>query len=182
MARSGTPPPRRRWSGEWALATLGLAPAHPPARTREALETVARTNARDGATFPANAADVSFLMSEIENGSESDSESDSETETQRRRARHQAVVGANLHSGERPALAYVVAAHAVLVTDAALATDASVSEVTVTETERDDADRALVRKAWASARAAYDATWTRGLAFRAPGRWTTRGGSAARRI
>ena len=50
-------------------------------------------------------------MSEIENGSESDSESDSETETQRRRARHQAVVGANLHSGERwPALAYVVAA------------------------------------------------------------------------
>jgi hypothetical protein len=65
-------------------------------------------------------------------------------------------------------LAYVVAAHAVLVTDAALATDASVSEVTVTETERDDADRALVRKAWASARAAYDATWTRGLAFRAP--------------
>ena len=155
--------------GEWALATLGLAPAHPPARTREALETVLRTNARDGATFPANAADVSFLMSEIENGSESDSESDSETETRRRRARHQAVVGANLHSGERwPALAYVVAAHAVLVTDAALATDASVSEVTVTETERDDADRALVRKAWASARAAYDATWTRGLAFRAP--------------
>ena len=155
--------------GEWALATLGLAPAHPPARTREALETVLRTNACDGATFPANAADVSFLMSEIENGSESDSESDSETETQRRRARHQAVVGANLHSGERwPALAYVVAAHAVLVTDAALATDASVSEVTVTETERDDADRALVRKAWASARAAYDATWTRGLAFRAP--------------
>ena len=150
--------------GEWALATLGLAPAHPPARTREALETVLRVNARDGATFPANAADVgSFLMPEIFDRS-------LVTETHQRDAR-EAVLGANLHSGERwPAFAYVVAAHAVLVTDAALATDASVSEVTVTETEteRDDADRALVRKAWASARAAYDATWTRGLAFRAP--------------
>ena len=150
--------------GEWALATLGLAPAHPPARTREALETVLRVNARDGATFPANAADVgSFLMS--------DEISSLVTETHQRDAREAAVLGANLHSGERwPAFAYVVAAHAVLVTDAALATDASVSEATVTETEteRDDADRALVRKAWASARAAYDATWTRGLAFRAP--------------
>ena len=73
----------------------------------------------------------------------------------------------------------VGAAHAVLVTDAALATDASVSEVTVTETERDDADRALVRKAWASACAAYDAADAQRSRFARPKRWTTRGGSAA---
>ena len=71
-------------------------------------------------------------------------------------------------------MAYVVAAHAVLVTDAggdasSFEEDAPAEKAEATEaTTRDDADRALVRAAWASARAAYDATWTRGLAFRAP--------------
>ena len=132
--------------GEWALATLGLAPAHPPARTREALATVLRANARGGATFPANAADASSGV-----------------------ASH-----ADLHSGERwPGFAYVVAAHAVLVTDAG--GDASSFEggepgtnENADDADDEKADRALARAAWASARAAHDAAWTRGLAFRAP--------------
>ena len=156
--------------GEWALATLGLAPAHPPARTREALATVLRANARGGATFPAVAADASSH----ELGTETDAETDAETR-ERRAATSRLVSDANLHTGERwPGLAYVVAAHAVLVTDAggdasSFEEDAPAEKAEATEaTTRDDADRALVRAAWASARAAYDATWTRGLAFRAP--------------
>ena len=138
--------------GEWALATLGLAPAHPPARTRAALETVLRANARGGATFPANAADASYVSETF-----LDSETEPETVFFSR---------ANLHSGERwPAFAYVVAAHAVLVTDDS-AFEASLSPEE--EEEKKNADAALLRRAWASARNAYDATWNGGLAFRAP--------------
>jgi uncharacterized protein (DUF608 family) len=140
--------------GEWALATLGLAPAHPKERTRAALETVLRVNARGGATFPANAAEASSFASET------DSETETETET---------VSNANLHSGERwPAFAYVVAAHAVLVTDDYIsAHDASLFDSGSPEEEEEE-DALLLRRAWASARNAYDATWNGGLAFRAP--------------
>jgi uncharacterized protein (DUF608 family) len=148
--------------GEWALATLGLAPAHPKERTRAALETVLRVNARGGATFPANAAEASSFVSET------DSETETETEP---------VSNANLHSGERwPAFAYVVAAHAVLVTDDSAKRDASFFDSASSEEEEEeeaflnsrDADALLLRRAWASARNAYDATWNGGLAFRAP--------------
>ena len=140
--------------GEWALATLGLAPAHPKERTRAALETVLRVNARGGATFPANAAEASSFVSET------DSETETETEP---------VSNANLHSGERwPAFAYVVAAHAVLVTDDYIsAHDASLFDSGSPEEEEEE-DALLLRRAWASARNAYDATWNGGLAFRAP--------------
>ena len=144
------------------MATLGLAPAHPKERTRAALETVLRVNARGGATFPANAAEASSFVSET------DSETETETEP---------VSNANLHSGERwPAFAYVVAAHAVLVTDDSAKRDASFFDSASSEEEEEeeaflnsrDADALLLRRAWASARNAYDATWNGGLAFRAP--------------
>lgn len=135
--------------GEWVLGTLGLAPAHPPHKTRAALETILRVNGvtksyKNGTTASHESSNTSLL-----NAVDVDTLS---------------IFESNLHSAESwPTFAYVVAAHALSVVGG------SVGKQFGEESEKRIADDLEFEKlAWSAARRAYETTWQSGFAFRTP--------------